>query len=203
MLIIAGREERDRAFVVGRASRCVNLLMQLRNRGENHRKEQRPDASSRDDRAPGTFAIREAQAHFGGESATVGPVAQARSVARQLDTAPGMAYRCDTRMIGPARIYFIIFGVLTIVGGVIGYVKAGSTASIVAGAISGIVLIVAAFLLPGNAALGLILAGVVSVLLAGRFIPHFMRSGKIMPDALMAALSVIGAVMAIVAWIKK
>ena len=53
-------------------------------------------------------------------------------------------------MIGPAKIYFIIFGLLTIVGGVIGYVKAGSTASIIAGSISGIALIVAAFLLPGN-----------------------------------------------------
>jgi len=106
-------------------------------------------------------------------------------------------------MIGPAKIYFIIFGLLTIVGGVIGYVKASSTASIIAGGISGIALIAAAFLLPGNPPLGLIIAGVVSVLLAGRFIPHFMRSGKIMPDALMAALSLIGVIMAIVAWIKK
>jgi uncharacterized membrane protein (UPF0136 family) len=106
-------------------------------------------------------------------------------------------------MIGPAKIYFIIFGLLTIIGGVIGYVKAGSTISIISGAIAGIALIVAAFLLPGNVALGLIIAGVVSVLLAGRFIPHFMKSGKIMPDALMAALSLIGVVMAIVAWIKK
>ena len=32
-----------------------------------------------------------------------------------------------------AKIYFIIFGLLTIVGGIIGYVKAGSTASIIAG----------------------------------------------------------------------
>ncbi|HEX4631507.1 MAG TPA: TMEM14 family protein [Chthoniobacterales bacterium] len=106
-------------------------------------------------------------------------------------------------MIGPAKIYFIIFGLLTIVGGVIGYVKAGSTASIVAGSISGIALIIAAFLLPQNVALGLIIAGVVSIALAGRFIPHFMKSGKIMPDALMAGLSAIGVVIAIVAWIKK
>jgi uncharacterized membrane protein (UPF0136 family) len=95
-------------------------------------------------------------------------------------------------MIGPAKIYFIIFGLLTIIGGVIGYVKAGSTISIISGAIAGIALIGAAFLLPGNVAVGLIMAGVVSVLLAGRFIPHFM---KIMPDALMAALSLIGVVM--------
>jgi uncharacterized membrane protein (UPF0136 family) len=106
-------------------------------------------------------------------------------------------------MIGPAKIYFIIFGLLTIVGGVIGYVKAGSTASIVAGTISGIALIVAAWLLPGNVALGLIIAGVVSIALAGKFIPDFMRNGKVMPAGLMAILSVIGVVMAIAAWIKK
>ena len=106
-------------------------------------------------------------------------------------------------MIGPAKIYFIIFGLLTIVGGVIGYVKAGSTASIIAGGISGIALIVAAWLLPGNVALGLIIAGVVSIALAAKFIPDFMKTGKVMPAGLMAILSVIGVVMAILAWIKK
>jgi len=106
-------------------------------------------------------------------------------------------------MIGPAKIYFIVFGTLTIVGGVIGYVKAGSTASIIAGAISGLALLVAAFLLPGNVAIGLILAGVVSVALAGRFIPAFMQTGKVMPAGLMAVLSTIGVIMAIVAWIKR
>jgi uncharacterized membrane protein (UPF0136 family) len=106
-------------------------------------------------------------------------------------------------MIGPAKIYFILFGLLTIVGGVIGYVKAGSTASIIAGAISGIAFIASAFLLPGNPPLGLIIAGVVSIALAARFIPAFMKTGKVMPAGLMAILSAIGVVMAIVAWIKK
>ena len=106
-------------------------------------------------------------------------------------------------MIGPAKIYFIIFGLLTIVGGVIGYVKAGSTVSIVAGAISGIALIVAAMLLPGNVVLGLAIAGLVSILLAGRFIPAFMKTGAMMPAGLMSLLSVIGVIVAIVAWIKK
>jgi uncharacterized membrane protein (UPF0136 family) len=106
-------------------------------------------------------------------------------------------------MIGAAKLYFIVFGLLTIVGGVIGYVKAGSAPSIIAGAIAGIALLVAAFLLPGNLALGLIIAGLVSVLLAGRFIPAFMKTGNLMPAGLMAALSLIGVIMAIVAWIKK
>lgn len=106
-------------------------------------------------------------------------------------------------MIGPAKIYFIIFGLLTIIGGVMGYVKAGSTASLVAGSISGIALIAAAFLLTNNVALGLIIAGIVSIALAGRFIPAFMKTGSVMPAGLMSILSVIGVIMAIVAWIKR
>ena len=106
-------------------------------------------------------------------------------------------------MIGPTKIYFIVFGVLTIVGGGIGYVKAGSTASIIAGSIAGILLLIAAFLLPGNLALGLALAAMVSIALAGRFIPAFIKTGHLMPAGLMSVLSVIGIVMAIVAWMKK
>lgn len=106
-------------------------------------------------------------------------------------------------MLGPAKIYFIIFGLLTIVGGVIGFVKAGSTASIIAGSISGIALLVAAYLLPGNVVLGLAIAGLVSLLLACRFIPAFMKTGQAMPAGMMSALSVIGLILAIFAWIKK
>ena len=106
-------------------------------------------------------------------------------------------------MIGPAKIYFIIFGLLTIIGGVIGFVKAGSTSSIIAGSISGILLFVAAFLLPQNLAAGLILAGVISILLAGRFVPAFLKTGQAMPAGLMSVLSVLGVIVAIVAWIKK
>jgi uncharacterized membrane protein (UPF0136 family) len=106
-------------------------------------------------------------------------------------------------VIGPAKIYFIIFGLLTIAGGVMGYVKAGSTASIIAGSISGVLLLLAAFLLPQQFAVALILAGLVSLALAGRFVPAFFKTGKIMPAGMMAVLSVIGIVMAIVAWMKK
>lgn len=106
-------------------------------------------------------------------------------------------------MIGPAKIYFIIFGLLTIVGGLMGYVKAGSTASIVAGSISGILLLVAAYLLPDHLALGLAVAAVVSIALAGRFVPAFIKTGHVMPAGLMSVLSVMGVIVAIVAWIKK
>ena len=106
-------------------------------------------------------------------------------------------------MIGPAKIYFIIFGLLTIVGGVIGYASKGSMASIVAGSISGILLLVGAFLLPGNATAGLAVAGIVSILLAGRFIPAFIKTNDFMPAGMMSILSVIGIVVAILAFLKR
>ena len=106
-------------------------------------------------------------------------------------------------MIGPAKIYFIVFGLLTIVGGVIGYAKAGSTISLIAGSICGILLLLAAYLLPGNLVVGLALAAVVSIALAGKFLPAFIKTGQMMPAGMMSVLSVIGLIMAIVAWMKK
>jgi uncharacterized membrane protein (UPF0136 family) len=106
-------------------------------------------------------------------------------------------------MLGPVKIYFLIFGVLTIAGGVIGYVKAGSMPSIIAGSISGILLLVAAWLLAENRVSGLAMALIVSFLLCGYFVPKFMRTGAVMPAGMMSILSAIGVVLAIVAWVKK
>jgi len=101
------------------------------------------------------------------------------------------------------RLYFLIFGALTILGGVIGYVKAGSVPSIIAGAITGVLLLVAGALLPEHRAAGLATAFIVSFLLAAQFMPKFIRTGKVMPAGLMSILSVIGIVVAVVAWLKK
>ena len=102
-----------------------------------------------------------------------------------------------------AKIYFIVFGVLTVAGGVVGYVKAGSVASIVAGSITGVLLLVAAFLLPEHRAIGLATAFIISLLLAAQFAPQFIRTGRAMPAGMMSILSVIGIIVAIVAWVKK
>ena len=75
-------------------------------------------------------------------------------------------------MIGAAKIYFIIFGVLTIVGGIIGYASKGSVPSIIAGSIAGLLLLLGAFLLPNHLIAGLAIDLIVSLLLAGQFIPE-------------------------------
>ena len=102
-----------------------------------------------------------------------------------------------------SKIYFIVFGVLTVAGGVVGYVKAGSVASIIAGSITGVLLLVAAFLLPEHRAIGLATAFIISLLLAAQFAPKFIRTGRAMPAGMMSILSVIGIIVAIVAWVKK
>lgn len=109
----------------------------------------------------------------------------------------------EANEMGAAKIYFIVFGILTIAGGVVGYVKAGSVASIVAGGITGVLLLVAAFLLPEYRIAGLATACIVSLLLAAQFIPKFLRTGRVMPAGMMSILSVIGIIVAIVAWLKK
>ena len=102
-----------------------------------------------------------------------------------------------------ARIYFIVFGALTIIGGIVGYIKAGSVASIIAGSITGVLLLVAAFLLPEHRMVGLATALIVSLLLAAQFLPKFLRTGRVMPAGMMSILSVIGIIAAIIAWVKK
>jgi uncharacterized membrane protein (UPF0136 family) len=101
-----------------------------------------------------------------------------------------------------AKIYFIVFGALTILGGIVGYVKAGSVASIIAGSITGVLLLVAAFLLPEHRTAGLAIALVISLLLAAQFMPKLLRTGRIMPAGIMSLLSVIGIIVAIVAWVR-
>ena len=125
-----------------------------------------------------------------------------RGTAR-LDSLGWLDYESPICNMDATQLYFLIFGALTIIGGVIGYVKAGSLPSIIAGAITGALLLVAAWILPNNRTVGLVIAFIVSLLLAGQFIPKLIRTGKMMPAGLMSVLSVIGIVMVIVAWLKK
>ncbi len=95
--------------------------------------------------------------------------------------------------ISVATSFFFVFGILAVVGGVLGFVKAKSRASLIAGGISGVLLCVAAYVTTtANARIGLVAALVLSLALAGRFVPGFLKSRKVMPAGLMAALSVAG-----------
>jgi len=120
----------------------------------------------------------------------------------RLDTVEPLGYWIAV-MLDPTKIYFIIFGALTIIGGIIGYVKAGSLPSIIAGSITGVLLLIAGWLLPEHRVVGLATAFIVSLLLAAWSVRKFIETGKAMPAGMMSILSVIGIVVAVIAWIKK
>lgn len=102
-----------------------------------------------------------------------------------------------------ARIYLFVFGGLTIAGGVMGFVKAKSRPSLVAGTLSGLSLIVAGYLVGTRGALGLMLGLLVSTSLAARFIRAYRSSGKFMPAGLMSILGMGGVVITVVAFILR
>jgi len=106
-------------------------------------------------------------------------------------------------MLDAAKFYFIAFGVVTIAGGVIGYFKAGSVISIVAGAITGSLLIAAGVILRLHPELGVGLALLTSLVLAAQFIPRLLRTRRLVPAGVMSVLSVIGILIAVATWVWK
>ena len=72
-----------------------------------------------------------------------------------------------------------------------GYVKAASKASLIAGGITGGLLLLAAFLIAKEMTAGTILGTVVSLLLIGQFGPSLLKKFKVMPNLLVVVLGVI------------
>jgi uncharacterized membrane protein (UPF0136 family) len=85
-----------------------------------------------------------------------------------------------------------LYALLVFVGGVIGYVKAKSRASLIAGLGFSLLLGVASSLVSsGSIRLGAGLATVTALALIGRFLPAFLKTKKVMPAGVVAALGVI------------
>ena len=122
---------------------------------------------------------------------------------------PAAIFRYLAHMTDITRIYYLVFGLLTIAGGIMGYASKRSVVSLVAGGICGVLLLYAAYLLhpsplhtpprPEPLILGL----VVSVVLAGRFIPNYIEKKALIPGGLMALLSGISIVVTLLAWYKR
>ena len=106
-------------------------------------------------------------------------------------------------MIDLTKIYYFIFGALTIAGGIKGFVKAHSPWSLIAGLLSGVLLLIAGLWLKDKPQNGLILGVVVSLALAGRFLPKFLKSHDWMPAGMMSVLSVIAIILTALAFAKK
>jgi uncharacterized membrane protein (UPF0136 family) len=96
------------------------------------------------------------------------------------------------------QIYYFLFGLVAIAGGAIGYARAKSKASLIAGSASGALLIIAGLLSPSVP--GFILALIVSILLIAHFGRSYAAKKKPMPAIPMIVLSGICIVLTAIAW---
>ncbi len=97
-----------------------------------------------------------------------------------------------------AALYFVIFGTVSELLGVVGWVRAKSKPSLIAGVSSGLLLTIAGILgFIGMPTACLWLGGIVSLLLLGRFLPGFLKSKSLYPAGIMAALALVGVVIAV------
>lgn len=89
-------------------------------------------------------------------------------------------------------LYEMLFGILTLVGGIYGYAAASSTISLITGVAAGLILITAGFTMQKGSRRGLFGCLVVTLILMAFFgRQFFFTDGAFMPAGLMSILSII------------
>ena len=84
-----------------------------------------------------------------------------------------------------------VYAAVVLGGGVMGYVKAGSTMSLVMSGIAAVLVVIGVLLAKSNQALGYGTCGAVALLLAGFFAYRVSSTGSVMPGAGVIGLSVV------------
>ncbi len=82
-------------------------------------------------------------------------------------------------------IIALIYGILALVGGVVGYFKSGSKPSLISGVISGLLLIIGALRAAQGIVSGLWVVKIVTLALVIVFIIRLVKTKKFMPAGLM------------------
>lgn len=85
----------------------------------------------------------------------------------------------------------LTYALLVFLGGIFGYIKAGSTASLIMGVIFAVALSTSAFFMFNEKRFGFIMAAATTLLLAAFFVYRFFLSYHFMPAGLMSLLSLI------------
>lgn len=95
----------------------------------------------------------------------------------------------------------LIYGLVVLLGGVMGYVKVKSKVSLLAGVGSGIALLVAWFLSAQFPVVGLGLATLIGLILSIVFISRLLRTRSFMPSGLMMVFSLTATVVFLLGWL--
>jgi len=75
-------------------------------------------------------------------------------------------------------LFFALFGIINIVGGLIDYFKGQSTASLIAGGAAGVVLLVCAYGISKGNLLASVVRVILALLLGGRFFATIVRQSR-------------------------
>lgn len=97
-----------------------------------------------------------------------------------------------------ATLTCLVYGILVLGGGILGYRTAGSRPSLIAGTLSGAAMLVAALLLMRGVHAALWLALAVAALLLLFFAMRWLKGRKFMPAGLMALASLVA--LALLIW---
>lgn len=93
---------------------------------------------------------------------------------------------------------FIIYGVLMLLGGIFGFVKAGSKVSLIMGIASGILIFAGIALLgQGQYPAGRAVLAFTSFVLSGVFAVRSLKTRKFMPSGMLLALSLVASFLAV------
>ena len=88
-------------------------------------------------------------------------------------------------------IVILVYGLLVLGGGIIGYTASGSMASIIAGGVFGLGLLTSGLGVLRGKDMGFLMAPILTVLLTMFFGYRFALSGELIPSGLMVALGLV------------
>lgn len=95
------------------------------------------------------------------------------------------------------------YGIWSLVGGAIGYVKAKSVPSLVAGSVSGALLLVCAYGIAQGSRLSALGSLVIALALGARFVGTWLKKRRLMPDLLMILFSAATVLAVVVVLVKR
>jgi uncharacterized membrane protein (UPF0136 family) len=102
-----------------------------------------------------------------------------------------------------AKILLTIYGVLMLVGGWIGYAKAGSKASLITGIVSGILILIGVYLSGPQETFGQQFLTVITALLTFVFVIRLIKTHSFMPSGMLLIMSLIAFFISLSQLIRK
>ncbi len=106
-------------------------------------------------------------------------------------------------MAGAVQISLLVYGILILLGGIMGFVKAKSKASLIAGGLSGVALLLAYMYSLQNLKDGLLAACGVTSLLTIVFAMRLAKTKKFMPSGMLLILTMLEEMLLLVAAFYK